>query len=73
VVTTCLERSPDAMASTPEIEPDVAYDGPPLSVPDTGEVEAGESGKLKMIVQLLRKCMGIKDIASMSVSNDLHC
>jgi hypothetical protein len=44
---------------------DVVDDGPPLSVPDSGDT--GESGKLKMIVQLVRKCMGIKDIASMYV------
>ena len=36
---------------------------PPLSVPDTGD--AGEGGKLKMIVQLLKKCLGVKDIATM--------
>lgn len=35
----------------------------PISVPDSGD--AGESGKLKMIIQLLKKCLGVKDIASM--------
>jgi hypothetical protein len=34
----------------------------PISVPDTGE-----GGKLKMIVSLVKKCLGVKDIASMSV------
>ena len=38
---------------------------PPVSVPDTGD--GGESGKLKMIVQLVKKCFGVKDIASMYV------
>ncbi|KAF9653725.1 hypothetical protein BDM02DRAFT_3086907 [Thelephora ganbajun] len=45
---------------------DTVDDGPPISVPDSGDT--GESGKLKMIVQLVRKCMGIKDIASMRLS-----
>lgn len=36
-----------------------------VSVPDTGD--SGESGKLKMIVQLVKKCLGVKDIASMCV------
>lgn len=38
---------------------------PPVSVPDTGD--ASESSKLKMIVQLVKKCFGVKDIASMYV------
>jgi len=38
----------------------------PISVPDAGD--AGESGKLKMIVQLVKKCLGVKDIASMRLS-----
>ena len=37
--------------------------GQPISVPDSGDT--GESGKLKMIVQLVKKCLGVKDIASM--------
>lgn len=53
------------MASNLRVEPDIIDDGPPISVPDTSD--AGESGKLKMIVGLVRKCMGIKDIASMFV------
>lgn len=43
--------------------PDLIEEEPPISVPDTGD--AGESGKLKMIVQLVKKCLGVKDIASM--------
>lgn len=54
------------MTTTSGNEPDIVDDGPPISVPDTSD--AGESGKLKMIVGLVRKCMGIKDIASMYVS-----
>lgn len=37
--------------------------GAPISVPDSGDT--GEGGKLKMIVQLVKKCLGVKDIASM--------
>ncbi|KAI0777210.1 hypothetical protein BD413DRAFT_172325 [Trametes elegans] len=40
--------------------------GQPISVPDS--TEAGESGKLKMIVQLVKKCLGVKDIAAMRLS-----
>ncbi|KAK0449686.1 uncharacterized protein EV420DRAFT_1647021 [Desarmillaria tabescens] len=39
---------------------------PAVSVPDTGD--AGEGGKLKMIVQLVKKCFGVKDIATMRLS-----
>lgn len=35
-----------------------------VSVPDAGD--SGE-GKLKMIVSLVKKCLGVKDIASMCV------
>ena len=40
--------------------------GQAISVPDA--TDAGESGKLKMIVQLVKKCLGVKDIAAMCVS-----
>ncbi|TBU31406.1 hypothetical protein BD311DRAFT_786485 [Dichomitus squalens] len=40
--------------------------GQPISVPDSGDT--GESGKLKMIVQLVKKCLGVKDIAAMRLS-----
>ncbi|KAJ3935754.1 MAG: hypothetical protein NXY57DRAFT_957850 [Lentinula lateritia] len=39
---------------------------PAISVPDSGD--AGEGGKLKMIVQLVKKCLGVKDIAAMRLS-----
>ena len=35
----------------------------PISVPDSGD--SGEGGKIKMIVQLVKKCLGVKDIAAM--------
>ena len=41
--------------------------GPPISVADASD--AGEGGKLKMIVQLLKKCLGVSDIAAMYVTN----
>lgn len=34
-----------------------------VSVPDTGD--GGDSSKLKMIITLVKKCLGVKDIASM--------
>jgi len=43
--------------------------GPPISVPDSGD--HGEGGKLKMIVQLVKKCLGVKDIAAMFVQLSL--
>lgn len=57
------------MASTPQTDrPDDIADEvaeQPISVPDASD--AGESGKLKMIVQLVKKCLGVKDIAAMYV------
>ena len=44
-----------------EHDPDAP--GPPISVPDTADT--GEGGKLKLIVQLVKKCLGVKDIAAM--------
>ena len=51
------------------------FEGPVLPPPptDEGPVAIAESndnsegGKLKMIIQLLKKCLGVKDIASMYV------
>ena len=51
------------MTSAGSDEP-IALDDEPLSVPDSGD--AGDGGKLKMIVSLVKKCLGVKDIASMS-------
>jgi oxysterol-binding protein-related protein 9/10/11 len=39
---------------------DVDQDTPAAAVPDSGE-----GGKLKMIVSLLKRCLGVKDIAAM--------
>ncbi|KAJ6469431.1 hypothetical protein C8R45DRAFT_908853 [Mycena sanguinolenta] len=39
--------------------------GPPISVPETNE---GEGGRLKMIVQLVKNSLGVKDIAAMRIS-----
>ncbi|KIM42206.1 hypothetical protein M413DRAFT_409397 [Hebeloma cylindrosporum] len=57
--------------SAPPIHDSSAHDdddapGPPISVPDSGDT--GEGGKLKMIVQLVKKCLGVKDIAAMRLS-----
>lgn len=58
------------MASTATTSAALEHDADPsvptVSVPDVGD--AGEGGKLKMIVQLVKKCLGVKDIASMYVS-----
>ena len=35
--------------------------GPAISLPE----DTGEGGKLSMIVQLVKKCFGVKDIAAM--------
>ncbi|KAH9835322.1 uncharacterized protein C8Q71DRAFT_710027 [Rhodofomes roseus] len=47
---------------------DTQYDdgSQPVSVPDTADT--GESGKLKMIISLVKKVVGVKDIASMRLS-----
>jgi hypothetical protein len=42
---------------------DIDAPGPPISVPDSGD--AGEGGKLKMIIALVKKSLGVKDIAAM--------
>ncbi|KAK7046900.1 hypothetical protein R3P38DRAFT_2876652 [Favolaschia claudopus] len=51
-------------ADTPQVVDDEAP-GPPISVPESGE---GEGGRLKMIVQLVKKSLGVKDIAAMRIS-----
>jgi oxysterol-binding protein-related protein 9/10/11 len=56
-----------ASSNTPADDPSVAVDpdapGPPIAIPDSGDT--GEGGKLKMIIQLVKKCFGVKDIAAM--------
>ncbi|OSD08767.1 hypothetical protein PYCCODRAFT_1448910 [Trametes coccinea BRFM310] len=57
------------MASTDKNDVGTPVDedaGQAISVPDASD--AGESGKLKMIVQLVKKCLGVKDIAAMRLS-----
>ncbi|KZT24149.1 hypothetical protein NEOLEDRAFT_1148783 [Neolentinus lepideus HHB14362 ss-1] len=58
-----MSSSPGAVELN-EYDPDAP--GPAISVPDSGDT--GEGGKLKMIVQLLKKCLGVKDIAAMRLS-----
>jgi hypothetical protein len=55
------------MAPNNDIETIVDEDapGPPIAVPDSGDT--GDGGRLKMIVQLLKKAFGVKDIAAMFV------
>ena len=59
----------DTVDATPPTEQDTVVDddapGPPISVPDSGD--AGEGGRLKMIIQLVKKSLGVKDIAAMWV------
>ncbi|KIP10835.1 hypothetical protein PHLGIDRAFT_125333 [Phlebiopsis gigantea 11061_1 CR5-6] len=50
----------------PTVQDEIDTSEPPVSVPDTGDT--GESGKIKMIVSLVKKCFGVKDIASMRLS-----
>ncbi|KAJ7150947.1 hypothetical protein C8R43DRAFT_1005687 [Mycena crocata] len=54
-----------AIAADPPVVVDDDAPGPPISVPDSGD---GEGGKLKMIVQLVKKSLGVKDIAAMRLS-----
>ncbi|KAG6831072.1 hypothetical protein H0H92_012995 [Tricholoma furcatifolium] len=53
-------------AQDPNLVVDEDAPGPPISVPDSGDT--GEGGKLKMIIQLVKKCFGVKDIATMRLS-----
>ncbi len=43
--------------------PDASIDDGPVAVAESND--NSEGGKLKMIIQLLKKCLGVKDIASM--------
>ncbi|KAH7924369.1 hypothetical protein BV22DRAFT_1035182 [Leucogyrophana mollusca] len=60
------EPSEDSVPVDPAAIMDEDAPGPPISVPDNGD--AGEGGKLKMIVQLVKKSLGVKDIAAMRLS-----
>ncbi|KAH7882303.1 hypothetical protein F5I97DRAFT_343960 [Phlebopus sp. FC_14] len=59
------EREANVPAMDPEVIVDEDAPGPPISVPDSGDT--GE-GKLKMIMQLVKKSLGVKDIAAMRLS-----
>ncbi|KAJ8489434.1 hypothetical protein ONZ45_g13594 [Pleurotus djamor] len=60
-----MARKDEDTNEPPQVVDDDAH-GPPISVPDSGDT--GEGGKLKMIVQLVKKCLGVKDIATMRLS-----
>jgi hypothetical protein len=59
------------MSAAEDLPKDVVVDidapGPPISLPDS--VDAGEGGKLKMILALVKKSLGVKDIAAMFVTH----
>ena len=57
-ITTMFSSGKASSIKEPDPDSQVA-----VSVPDSGD--HGEGGKLKMIVQLVKKCLGVKDIASM--------
>jgi oxysterol-binding protein-related protein 9/10/11 len=59
-----LSTSKGSSETTPQDDPDAP--GEPISVPDNGD--HGEGGKLKMIVQLVKRSLGVKDLAAMFVA-----
>ncbi|KAG8831396.1 hypothetical protein FRC17_003222 [Serendipita sp. 399] len=58
--------------TTPKVSEDTAHlddpeaPGAPISVPDSND--HGEGGKLKMIIQLVKRSLGVKDLAAMRIS-----
>ncbi|KAF8325785.1 uncharacterized protein EI90DRAFT_2931268 [Cantharellus anzutake] len=50
----------------PAVVPDLTPDDAPVAIAESND--NSEGGRLKMIVQLLKKCLGVKDIASMRIS-----
>lgn len=64
------ERSPSERERSDDDDADVIDDeealGAPIAVQDSGDT--GEGGKLRMIVGLLKKALGVKDIAAMRLS-----
>ena len=54
-----------------DVAVDIDAPGPPISVPDSGD--GGEGGKLKMILALVKKSLGVKDIAAMFVHLAIRC
>jgi hypothetical protein len=59
------EPSFTTTTTAPNHQGDVVADDPPVSLQDSNDT--GEGGKIKMIIQLVKKCLGVKDIASMCV------
>jgi hypothetical protein len=59
-----LPTSKDSSETNQRDDPDAP--GAPISVPDNGD--HGEGGKLKMIIQLVKRSLGVKDLAAMSVA-----
>ncbi|KIM24166.1 hypothetical protein M408DRAFT_244385 [Serendipita vermifera MAFF 305830] len=59
-----LPTSKTSSEQAPHEDPDAP--GEPISVPDSGD--HGEGGKLKMIVQLVKRSLGVKDLAAMRIS-----
>jgi hypothetical protein len=62
---------PAAEDPSKDVVADIDAPGPPISVPDSGD--AGEGGKLKMIIALVKKSFGVKDIAAMLVTFLCRC
>ena len=42
-------------------------DSTAVNLPDSSDASEGEGGKFKMIVQLFKRCLGVKDIAALYV------
>lgn len=61
--TTQIKNSNDGVGDEPELALDTEIPDTATPVPDSGE--ASEGGKLKMIVQVLKRCLGVKDLAAM--------
>ena len=61
-----LSLSAGKGSSEPTSHDDPDAPGEPISVPDNGD--HGEGGKLKMIVQLVKRSLGVKDLAAMQVT-----
>lgn len=61
-----MSTRPEDVTGTRDVDHETDAPGPPISVPDSGDI--GEGGKLKMIVALVKKSLGVKDIAAMFVT-----
>ena len=54
-----------ALAQDPGDNAELNLEGEAENVADAGDT--GEGGKLKMIMSLLKRCLGVKDLAAMCV------